>query len=144
MLEIKDYRSSYMVFPFLLGYAVSWIGFEYNDTLIKRHVQYTELITRMMSDNYSNVWYRKDLDDLQHSVSFFKKAVWALFGTNCDYGTNILKFHLLDHLVNELERFETIHALDASPYDHYNFMVKQVYLSTSNQLQTTTHETVRN
>lgn len=53
-----------------------------------------------------------------------------------------MKFHLVDELVDDLQLFGTNKVLSASPYHHFNFIVKQAYGSTSNLLQTRKKETV--
>ena len=72
----------------------------------------------------------------------FKKQVWTLFRPHCERGLNTLKFHLLDHLVDDLQRFGSIHILSASPYEHFNLIVKQAYSGTSKRLKTRATETV--
>lgn len=71
-----------------------------------------------------------------------KKALCDLFGFHCDHGENTLKFHLLDHLVENAEPSGTIHVLSASIYEHCKFLVKQAHDSTSIRLQTRTTETI--
>lgn len=71
-----------------------------------------------MSNNYSNCWSKKDLDSMRHSVSTLKKDVLDLFGQHFDHGLNTLKFHLSDHLVDDLKSFGTIHVLSESLNEH--------------------------
>lgn len=61
-----------------------------------------------------------------------------------DNGLKTLKFHHLEHLVDASERFGTNQVLISSPYEHYNFMVKHAYASTSETLQESKRKTVRN
>lgn len=97
-----------------------------------------------MSQNYSYGWSTKGQSVMPKSVSTFKNSVWALFGAHCDNGQNILKLHLLDHHVDYLERFRTVHVLSASPYEPYNFVMKKAYGSTSKRRQARKSDTVRN
>lgn len=97
-----------------------------------------------MAYNYSKGWSTKDLDDMSHYISTFKKAVWALIRPHCDHGLTTLKFHLLDYHFAYLEHFWTMHVQSPSPYEHYNFVVKQAYNSTSKRLHTRTSDTVNN
>ena len=144
MLEGKDYRTLDMFFPFIFGYVDSWLGYAEDAPLTKIHVMYTDLVNRLMSNNNGNGWSTGELQDLRSAVHLFKEHVWTLFGPHCDRGLNTLKFHLLDHLVDDLERFGTIHVLNASPYEHFNLIVKQSYAGTSKRLQTRERDTIQN
>lgn len=57
-----------------------------------------------------------------------------MFGPRCENGLNALNFHLLDNLLDEIERFETVSAMSASAYEHFNFIVKEGYSSTLKRL----------
>lgn len=116
MNEKNDYRASDIVFPFVFGYGDSWMGFDDTAQLTKIHVQHTELNNRATSQNYSKGWSTEDLADMHKSVSTFKNSFWALFVPHCDNCINTVKFHLLDHFVDDLERFKIIHVLSESPY----------------------------
>lgn len=96
-----------------------------------------------MSDNDSMGWCTKDLQSMRTKVLEFKAKVWNLFRPHCKPGLNTLKFHLLDHLVDDLERFGTIRVLSASPYENFNLIVKQAYSGTSKRLQTRARDTVQ-
>lgn len=144
MLEGKDYRTLDMSFPFIFGYVGTWLGYYEDASLTRVHVMYTDLVNRVMSDNNSNGWSTEDLEELRSTVLLFKKQVWALFGPHCDRGLNTLKFHLLDHLVDDLQRFGTIRVLSASPYEQFNLIVKQSYSGTLKRLHTRERDTIHN
>ena len=144
MVEGKDYRVLDIVFPFVFGYADIWLGSQDEAPLTRIHVFYTDLVNRLMSNNHSRGWSAADMDELQNAVREFKKLLWCVFGPHCNNGLNTLKFHLLDHLVHDLKRFGSISVLSASPYEHFNYVIKQSYASTSKRLQTRTGDTVRN
>lgn len=85
-----------------------------------------------MNYNFSREWSTDVLEEIPSAVSNFKKQVWELFGPHCDKRLNTLNFHLLDHFVHALERFGTIRVLIASPYEHFNYIVKQAYDGSQN------------
>lgn len=91
------------------------IGFQDSAPLTNINIQDIELSNRLLSGNYSKFFSTKDLDDVRHSFYTFKTAVWDLFGTHCDHGLHTLKFDLLDHLVEALDRFGAIQGLNAAP-----------------------------
>jgi len=110
----------------------------------RTYMSNTEIVNQLLSNNYSTGCSTRKMEELMVSIHTFKSAVWRLFGPHCENGLNTLKFHLLDHLVDELARFGTVLVLSASPYEHFNLIVKQSYASTSKRLQTRTSDTVRN
>lgn len=97
-----------------------------------------------MSDNHSKGWSSENLVEMQSSLYNFKTVFWPLFVPHCEHDLNTLKFHLLDHLVYELERFGTGSGsfFSASPYEHFNFILEQAYGSTSKLLQTRKTEVI--
>lgn len=68
--------------------------------------------------NNSNGFAANYTSDLLESLHNFKKDVCKLLGKHCDLVTNALKFHLPDHILNGVERFETVQVLSASPHEH--------------------------
>ena len=142
MLEGKDYRALDVMFPFVFGYVDCWLGTSAEASLTKIHVSYTDLVNRLMTDNFGEGWSAADFSDMQKEVSAFKEDISKLFGPHCKTGLQTLKFHLLDHMVLDLERFGSLRVLSASPYEHFNLFVKQAYNSTSKRIPTRTKETV--
>lgn len=65
-----------------------------------------------------------------------------MIGTHYDCALNTLKLHLLDSLVDGPEHFESIEVLSASPYQLFNYIVKQDYGSPSKLLKTRTSDTI--
>lgn len=77
--------------------------------------------------------------NLRSSRSLSSSCLSALY----QQGLKILSFHLLDHIVDDLDRFGTILLLSASMYDHFDLIIKQSYACTSKRLKTRTGDTVR-
>lgn len=89
-----------------------------------------------MSDNHSKrVAFRRLGRDTVFSVQFMK-AVCTLFSPQCGCGLITLKFHILNHLADNLEHFRTASVWSTSAYEHFNFILKLAYESTSTGLQT--------
>lgn len=55
-----------------------------------------------------------------------------------------LKFHLLQHLVDDLEMFESNIRIEADPSAHFSVLIKKPYRKTSLQLSLKVAETVHN
>lgn len=100
---------------FVLGYKDSWFCFQEHAPLTHIHLLYTYMIIRLTLDNYSRGWSTDDADALRSKVWGFTTSFWGLLGPHCDNGLNTFKFHLLDHLVDDLDRFDTVSVLSAFP-----------------------------
>lgn len=46
---------------------------------------------------------------------------------------NILKFHLLDHVVEDLKKFRSLDVLNSFPFECYNVHIKKANHDTSQQ-----------
>lgn len=51
----------------------------------------------------------------------------ATFDRNCGSGLCTLKCHLLDHMLEDIGRPETLSGLDSSLYKHFNVHLKEAY-----------------
>lgn len=110
MLEGKNKRLwissfSLYLFRFVFGYIDTWMGFQDESPPTNIHDQYTYIVNRLISNNYSTWWSKDDVEEMSSSIRQFKKSMWRLFSSHCEQRLNTLKFHLLDHLVDDLDRF---------------------------------------
>jgi hypothetical protein len=144
MLEGKDFHNLDAYFPFIFGYVDCWLGYEHEAPLTKVHTAYTDIVNTLLSDNLGVGWTDMDLENMQSRIQSFKAMVSDLFSSEFPRVLLTLKFHLLDHMVCDIERFGSLKALCASPFEHYNLFVKQAYSSTSKRLLTRSIETVCN
>ena len=141
MLEGKDYKNLDSLFPFLYGYVDRWLGNAEDCHLTKLHTEYTDLQQSVMTDNHGYGWTDKDIQNLRSSISDFKKHMVSSFQDSFPTDLGTLKFHLLDHLPDDLSRFGSTKVLSASPFEHFNLLVKRAYASTSKRLLTRDTET---
>lgn len=64
--------------------------------------------------------------------------------THCSSGLFKLKFHLVNHLVDDLDRFQSLFSLNAGPFESFGVHIKKYYGMTFRWLFTITHDTVMN
>jgi len=95
-----------------------------------------------MSDNHGLGWSDDSLSDLRDSISAFKRSMTSLFHNASPTGIGTLKFHLLDHIVDDIRSFGSIRMLTASPFEHFNIHIKSAHASTSGRLLSRDAETV--
>lgn len=90
------------------------------------------------------IWSEVVNGKLKKEVKAVKKGMVGQFGLHCQSGLYILKFHLLDHIAEVLDRIGTLSAMGASTYEHYNVLIKFAYRPTTQKRGTELHEIVRN
>lgn len=59
-----------------------------------------------------------------------KDTMVHLFENHCECGLFSIKFHLLDHLCDDLEKFHTIKVFHDAPYEHINVVLRREYRGT--------------
>lgn len=69
-------------------------------------------------------------------VNTFRNCFGKLFGPNVERDINMFKFPFLGHPLNNLKLFWKVQVPRTSPYDYFNFIVKQSYENTSNRSYT--------
>jgi len=142
MLEGKNYRAVDMVFPFLAAFFDRAVGFSQDPSFTALNTMYTDIMVCVLHDYPRSGISSEDVEDLGNRVLQFKEAVIAFFGDYCDKGVFTLKFHLLDHMVDDLRRFGSLSVLDASAYEHFNTDIKSAVRRTSQRNQFRMDETV--
>ena len=143
MLEGKDFRKLDTVFPFVASFVDTVTGSD-SGAITNVHTQYTEIIRDLeMIDKTTGVT-KVILGVLSSKIESFKRQTVQLFEPYVDTGLFTLKFHLLDHLVEDLSKFTSLDFLNAGPYEYYNTKIKQSYRKTSKRKATAMDETVKN
>lgn len=114
-----------MISPFLVGFTNICTGWVEKTPLTKVHVLYPDLMLTMTKDDVSEGWNENKLIELQYKIEEFQSLLVRTFGEHCNSGLYILKFHLLDHVVEDLRLFGTLSVLDASRFEQYSVSIKQ-------------------
>lgn len=144
MLEGKDYRNVDKVFPFVMAFVDRVLGHTTSCPLTNIAVLYSEIRLVHLHQYAHAGCSAKDISILKQKIDSLKECTIQLFKDHCDHGLFTLKFHLLSHLVNDLERFSSLDFLSASPYEQFNRLIKQSYWNTSRRYDTVMDETVSN
>jgi len=142
MLEGKDYHAIDTVFPFVAGFLDKATGFHNVAHLTTVHTLYSDLINHLLFNENNQDWPHSRESDISTIIKVFKSTASNLFGTLEDLNLFTLKFHNLDHIAEDVARFGDLSLLDASPYEHFNFTLKQFIRMTSMRKQTTISEAV--
>ena len=141
MLEGKDYRNLDFVFPFVAAYIDRFIGCK-KGILTKVNTMYSDIVHELFHTIETQGFTEGDADRLDSLIINFKTECKHVFSSNVENGLFTLKFHLLDHLVEDLRNFGSLDVLSASPYEYYNAVFKRHYRETSKRRATAMEETV--
>ena len=141
MLEGKDYKQLDYVFPFVMAFVDRITGMIDNGQT-KVHTMYSDLLYQLYHNIERNGLNPQTADSLEQHIALFKQTCKDIFEKHVNRGLFTLKFHLLDHLVEDLRKYGTLDFLDAGPYENYNATIKGFYKLTSKRKQTAFQETI--
>lgn len=88
------------------------------------------------------VWGEEDLGNLERMVKQFRRTLLQTINEHCDSSLYTLKYHVLDHVVEYIQRFGTSSVLHSSPYEHFNVHIDQAYKRNLQRKRTKTIATV--
>ncbi len=142
MLEGKDYRNVDYVFPFICSF-IDKITQQDSASLTSIHVKYSSLLHQLESEIDSKGLTLRRLQSLRRTIHDLKTSTSNFFKAYVQHGLFTLKFHLLDHLADDLKKFSSLSYLDASPFEQYNAVLKHFYRQTSRRHSTALEETVQ-
>lgn len=132
-----------IVFSFTASHAENSCGFEEQCKRPGMVVQYSSIFGKVLVDFRDESWVDGKLVALRFGFGEFLGTFERLLALPCPFGSHTLEFHVLDRLVEDLERFESIPTTDARPFEHFSVLIKQSYGTTSRRLSTQLHETVQ-
>lgn len=89
------------------------------------------MMSEVQIENYDRGWYFAELKTLHKVVCAIKTKGVNIFSFLCTSGQITIKFLLLDHMVKDISKFESLTALDASPYELYSKGINAAYRRTS-------------
>lgn len=68
---------------------------------------------------------------LKSRVIELKDRIVRLFEDYWEFGLFMTKFHLLDHVFDDVENFHSIQLLYLAPFEHFQVGLKRAYFRTS-------------
>lgn len=140
MLEGKDYRNLDYVFPFVAAFVDRISGCE-EGGITAVHTLYSNLLFKLFTEIENDGISYIELRKIEALVRRLKKECKRLFDPYVKKGLYTLKFHLLDHLVEDLGKYGSLDYLNGGPYEYFNAVVKQHYRDTSKRKPTALEET---
>lgn len=70
-------------------------------------------------------WNREHMGHLEEKGSEFRKILVKMLDEHRDYGLYTVLYYLSDHMIENIQTFETISVLASSPYAEFNKHIKK-------------------
>lgn len=136
MLQENDFCTAETVIPIIGTYIDSATEFQNDASIIGFYCMHSDIISKPVSQNYDRVWFVIELKSLCKDVCSWKKRSGICFRLYAHLVYFRLKFHLLYNFIENILRFGSLTALDASPCALYSPNFKNAYRYTSKQSST--------
>lgn len=104
MQKEADYHAVDMIFPTLCGFIARVTGYKKTLTMTRVHAIYCSSMSTVTSDNWRRKWTGEELKEFGLNVCEFNEEVVVLSSSVCTSAVYIIKFYLLDHLVEGIRR----------------------------------------
>lgn len=139
MLEGRHFKSLDMVFP-IVGAFIDYCCDEIDTSpLTILFAMYSDLLFTCL---WKKKWTKLDLDSLDGKISTFKELCIDTFQQHHPSGLRTLKFHLLNHLVNDIAETGGLQHVEAGTYESAHKSFKRHYKQTSMRHDTAFQETL--
>jgi len=118
MLEAKDYWAVDQVFPFLALSLDRMMAQTGKYPLTKVHTMYTAFVHAVKNSRREGRASADTLaEEARENISRLKEQIRYTFTGDTGRALHSLKFHLLEHLPEDIATFGALHHMDAGPYD---------------------------
>lgn len=124
MLDGKAHCAVDMVFPFVAWFTGKSKRFGADHDLNEMSVQFFDLEYKVLVSHREIRWVDKELLKLRSQTEELKHIFHRVSAMRCTSVMYTLKFHLFDHLVGGLKKFESMSFTDAALFEHSDVPAK--------------------
>lgn len=124
-MEKRNYHDVDTVLLFVASFIYRSPGFVEKGDFTRMNVVYSKRISKLLFDKIGEVWTAGELARFWSEISKIKTVAERTFRPHRSSGLLTLRFHLLDHVGDGLERFGSLSFTDAAPAEHFNVLIKQ-------------------
>jgi len=144
MLEAKDYWAVDQVFPFLALSLDRMMAQTGKYPLTKVHTMYTAFVHAVKNSRKEGRASADTLaEEARENISRLKEQIRYTFTGDTGRALHSLKFHLLEHLPEDIATFGALHHMDAGPYESAHKLFKRELDKTSKRKHTVTREALQ-
>lgn len=90
---------------------------------------HSDMVSSLTGDKSSEMTDDERIGGLQRHIKELKQHLKATFDENCETGY-MLKFDLLDHVINDLERFLCLYVLHTLLFERSEVHIMRAYSTT--------------
>lgn len=111
---------------FIYSGGIDWCP-KYNKktTMTRVHMHYGQIVADVTGALAQRAWREEDRGSLARTVKESKRMLAQIFDKHCDLGMNTVKYHLHEHVMENIRRFGALYALRCSPFGHWSEHIKQ-------------------
>lgn len=140
MLEGRHFKSLDMVFPFI-GAFIDFCCDEVNEApLTTLFSKYSKI---MFTCLWKKEWTLSNIQSLRSEISAFQQLFIDVFQQHHPSGLRTLKFHLLNHLADDIEETSGLQYVEAGTYESAHQSFKKHHRQTSMRHSTAFEETLK-
>lgn len=132
----------YKVFPDIRAYIDLATEFQNNANMTGVLRLYSDMMFKVGSQNYGRGLYAAKLESLRGDVCAFEHKHVNMFSHVRKSGLFLLKFHFLDHMIENMSRFENFSVFDVLPFEQFKICIKSAYRQSFKQRATSMDEMV--
>lgn len=141
ILEVKDFEVLNIVFRTKAALIDRAVGVMQSAPITRVHTMYAKLKNTLRPSDAGGA----SLDVLVDKTSDtqkFKDMLKSIFDEHCISGLYMMKLHLLDHILEDLEEFGSLVVLNSSLFERSNINIKSSNQATAEQQHGGLRETV--
>ncbi len=133
MLEGKHYKQIETLLPFLGAICDRFIRSEgdYNSQVTHLFTTYVDMLHMIFRSGRERYWTYQDKSDLETHIKCFKYNAVKLFKPYQKSNMKLIKFHLLDHLMQDLETLGSVSIGSSNLFEFTHTLFKRLFNTTS-------------
>lgn len=83
-------------------------------------MRYDKFVIKVLVDYRGAQLVEEELSGLRYEIEEYKRPVHRVPALHCTSGLYMVRCHLQDHLVQDLERFESMSCTDEASFEHFH------------------------
>ena len=142
MLEAADIKKLDMISPFIGGIFDRVCGESETCPITTVFTEYVDVMNKVCGHNGRDVWSGSDISQLRRDIKEFKRNGVRVFGSYQKSGMGTVKWHLLEHVADDIVRNGGLQLCDAGMYEYSHIIFKQSYARTSKRRNSAMDESI--
>ena len=141
MLEAKDHRAVDKFIPFFAMFVDRFCGVSFSTSIFTSYPEITMIIFKR---NRDPTWNARDIRELRSKIVRFKEEVKHAYGKYQSSEMGTPKFHMMDHVCDDVERMGGLQYSDASYFERAHVSLKERFRDSSRRKRTGMDEMIGN